>query len=133
MRPCTGQTAPSPSPAPGGSQPAQSQGAATATRQCYALTQTPDPQSPPCRQGWDPTRQNNGGATAPGVNASTIYVAYPCLDGFFERCPDTANLEKFFETGKAPYPVERTLLTTGILDAVMRSHHDGGVCQGSGR
>jgi hypothetical protein len=36
-----------------------------------------------------------------------------------------ANLEKFFETGKAPYPVERTLLTTGILDASMRSyqHH----------
>jgi len=31
--------------------------------------------------------------------------------------------EKFFETGKAPYPVERTLLTTGILDAVMDSHH----------
>ncbi len=32
------------------------------------------------------------------------------------------NIEKFFETGKAPYPVERTLLTTGTLDAVMESH-----------
>jgi hypothetical protein len=38
-----------------------------------------------------------------------------------------ANLEKFFETGKAPYPPERTLLTTGILDAAMHSHHRGGV------
>jgi hypothetical protein len=38
-----------------------------------------------------------------------------------------ANLEKFFETGQAPYPVERTLLTTGILDAVMRSHQHGGI------
>lgn len=38
-----------------------------------------------------------------------------------------ANLEKFFDTGKAPYPVERTLLTTGILDAAMHSHHKGGV------
>jgi hypothetical protein len=38
-----------------------------------------------------------------------------------------ANLEKFFETGKAPYPVERTLLTTGILDAAMRSHQLRGV------
>lgn len=33
------------------------------------------------------------------------------------------NLEKFFENRKAPYPVERTLLTTGTLDAVMESHH----------
>jgi hypothetical protein len=33
------------------------------------------------------------------------------------------NLEKFFETGHAPYPVERTLLTTGVLDAAMESHH----------
>jgi hypothetical protein len=37
------------------------------------------------------------------------------------------NLEKFFETGKPPYPAERTLLTTGILDAAMESHHRGGV------
>ncbi len=44
---------------------------------------------------------------------------------FFDA--QVANLEKFFETGKAPYPVERTLLTTGILDAVMRSHQRGGV------
>jgi hypothetical protein len=43
---------------------------------------------------------------------------------FFDA--QVANLEKFFETGRAPYPVERTLLTTGILDATMRSHHQGG-------
>src|SRR5262245_36516376 len=33
-----------------------------------------------------------------------------------------ANVEKLFETGRSPYPVERTLLTTGTLDALLTSH-----------
>jgi hypothetical protein len=36
-------------------------------------------------------------------------------------------LEKFFNNGKAPYPVERTLLTTGVLDSVIESHFRKGV------
>jgi hypothetical protein len=36
-------------------------------------------------------------------------------------------LESFFATGQAPYPVQRTLLTTGILQAVMESHHRRGM------
>jgi hypothetical protein len=33
-----------------------------------------------------------------------------------------ANIEKLFETRQSPCPVERSLLTTGVLDAVMESH-----------
>jgi hypothetical protein len=39
---------------------------------------------------------------------------------FFDT--QVAALEKFFEEKQAPYPTERTLLTTGILDAAMRSN-----------
>jgi len=36
------------------------------------------------------------------------------------------NLEPFFQTGKPTWPVERTLLTTGMLDALLISHRDVG-------
>jgi len=38
---------------------------------------------------------------------------------FFD--PLTFNIEKFLASGKAPYPVERTLLTSIVLDFAMRS------------
>ena len=34
-------------------------------------------------------------------------------------------IEQMFKTKKAPYPVERTLLVTGALDALMTSHAEG--------
>ncbi len=34
------------------------------------------------------------------------------------------NVQDFFRTKKAPYPPERTLLTTGIIDAAMNSRHE---------
>ena len=38
----------------------------------------------------------------------------------------TTEIGKMMITGKASYPVERTLLTTGMLAALMESKADGG-------
>jgi hypothetical protein len=35
-------------------------------------------------------------------------------------------IQHLFRTGKEPYPVQRTLLTTGMVEAVMRSHEKSG-------
>jgi hypothetical protein len=58
--------------------------------------------------------------------ASTMFVLPPPPGArFFDA--QVMNLEKFLETGVAPYPVERTLLTSGALDFVMESHHQRGI------
>lgn len=35
------------------------------------------------------------------------------------------NVQRFLQTGKAPYPPERTLLATGVIDAAMNSRYEG--------
>ena len=42
-------------------------------------------------------------------------------------CALSGAIAHFFRTREAPYPVERTLLVSGVLDAAMHSHHDGGL------
>jgi hypothetical protein len=42
-------------------------------------------------------------------------------------CALSGAIANFFRSGKSPYPVERTLLVTGALDAAMHSRHRGGV------
>ena len=40
--------------------------------------------------------------------------------------PLTHHIETFLETGRPPYPIERTLLTSGLLDVAMTSLSEGG-------
>jgi hypothetical protein len=50
-----------------------------------------------------------------------FYLPLPPGAKFFDCL--VSNIEKLLETGSPPYPAERTLLTSGILDAAMDSHY----------
>ena len=62
------------------------------------------------------------GRAAP--DACQFYLQQP--DPFAHFAELTKAIDSLIQTGHAPYPVERTLLTTGILDAVMTSRFNGG-------
>ncbi len=69
--------------------------------QCYkwpdgTVTQTFDPQSPPCIASWDEAK-GNGGATSPGVTASEIRVALPDW-GTAPGYPGVKPIVDFFNT-----------------------------------
>lgn len=51
--------------------------------------------------------------------SSCFYLPAPPGARFFD--PLTFNIEKFFATGRSPYPVERTLLTSTMTDLAMQS------------
>lgn len=53
--------------------------------------------------------------------ASCLFHLPPPPGAKYFDC-QVANIEKMLETDKAPYPVERTLLTSGVMDAIMESH-----------
>lgn len=55
--------------------------------------------------------------------ATLFYLPAPPGARFFDAL--VLRIADFFRSGKAPYPVERTLLTGGILDAVLESRIQG--------
>lgn len=57
------------------------------------------------------------------VVSTLFYLPAPPGASFFT--PLVLRLEDFFRTGRPPYPVERTLLTGGILDAALESRAQG--------
>jgi hypothetical protein len=62
------------------------------------------------------------------VVSTQLYLPMPdgrtTLASFFS--PLAWNMEKLYETGKSPIPIERTLLTTGLTASGVDSLHAGG-------
>jgi hypothetical protein len=50
----------------------------------------------------------------------------PRQQPLYHFCNQVDLIERLVETGQPPYPLERTLLTTGVIDAVMTSRFEGG-------
>jgi hypothetical protein len=53
---------------------------------------------------------------------STQFFMAPAPNQTYSACL-AAKIEQLVQTGNAPYPVERTLLTTGLLEACLTSRH----------
>ncbi|HEY2159328.1 MAG TPA: hypothetical protein VGH33_27120, partial [Isosphaeraceae bacterium] len=58
------------------------------------------------------------------IVSTLMYLPAPPGANFFN--PLVLRIEDFFRTGRPAYPVERTLLTGGILDAALDSRLQGG-------
>lgn len=58
------------------------------------------------------------------IEATEFLLEYGYPYGHFTMLD--RQIESMMLSGVPPYPVERTLLTTGVLDAVMHSDHQGG-------
>lgn len=58
-----------------------------------------------------------------GVQSTQFFLS-PTPNVTYSACL-VSNIEELFETGKAPYPVERTLIVSGILESCLTSRVQG--------
>jgi hypothetical protein len=58
-----------------------------------------------------------------GVQSTQFFLS-PQPNVTYSACL-VSKIEEMFETGKAPYPVERTLLVSGVLESCLASKIDG--------
>lgn len=57
---------------------------------------------------------------------STQFFLSPVPNVTYSACL-VSKIEEMYVTGKAPYPVERTLIVSGALESCLQSRHKGGV------
>ncbi|MCC7264450.1 MAG: hypothetical protein IT369_18210 [Candidatus Latescibacteria bacterium] len=69
-------------------------------------------------RGWGYAARVGGQVQATGFHS--------CGDPYPHFSYLALNIQDLFLKGVPPYPVERTLLVSGALDALMESHHQGG-------
>ncbi len=60
------------------------------------------------------------------IPVSTQFFLTPVPNVTYSACL-ISKIEELFETGKAPYPAERTLLVSGALESCLTSRHQGHV------
>ena len=59
----------------------------------------------------------------PGIHSTQFFLS-PVPNVTYSACL-VAKIEEMFATGKAPYPVDRTLIVSGILEACLTSRLQG--------
>ena len=64
-------------------------------------------------------------AAQSGRLASTQYFLSPTPNVTYSACL-VSKIEELFVTGKVPYPVERTLIVSGMLESCLQSRKAGG-------